>query len=73
MKNNTPGNYTFILKGDKRVPHRLLQEKSVKLSTALYRQTRLAAVIGYAGRTDALDVVDAAWQRFYRSRTLAED
>ncbi|MFR6578103.1 MAG: L-threonylcarbamoyladenylate synthase [Klebsiella pneumoniae] len=27
MKNNTPGNYTFILKGTKEVPRRLLQEK----------------------------------------------
>ncbi len=27
IKNNTPGNYTFILKGTKEVPRRLLQEK----------------------------------------------
>ncbi|WPM86028.1 L-threonylcarbamoyladenylate synthase [Apirhabdus apintestini] len=27
IKNNTPGNYTFILKGTKDVPRRLLQEK----------------------------------------------
>ena len=27
MKNNTPGNFTFILKGTKEVPRRLLQEK----------------------------------------------
>ncbi|MDP1299187.1 Sua5/YciO/YrdC/YwlC family protein, partial [Klebsiella quasipneumoniae] len=27
MKNNTPGNYTFILKGTKEVPRRMLQEK----------------------------------------------
>lgn len=27
IKNNTPGNYTFILKGSKEVPRRLLQEK----------------------------------------------
>lgn len=27
IKNNTPGNYTFILKGTKEIPRRLLQEK----------------------------------------------
>lgn len=27
IKNNTPGNYTFILKGTKEVPRRLLQDK----------------------------------------------
>ena len=40
IKNNTPGNYTFILKGTKEVPRRLLR-KSVRLSACACRRTRL--------------------------------
>lgn len=40
MKNNTPGNYTFILKGTKRC-RAVCCRKSVKLSACAYRQTRL--------------------------------
>lgn len=40
MKNNTPGNYTFILKGTKEVPRRLLQENA-KPSVCVCLLTRL--------------------------------
>ena len=40
IKNNTPGNYTFILKGTKEVPRRLLR-KNARLSACACRRTRL--------------------------------
>jgi tRNA threonylcarbamoyl adenosine modification protein (Sua5/YciO/YrdC/YwlC family) len=40
IKNNTPGNYTFILKGTKEVPRRLLQENA-KPSACVSRRIRL--------------------------------
>ena len=40
IKNNTPGNYTFILKGTKEVPRRLLQEKRKTIGMRVHR-TRL--------------------------------
>lgn len=40
IKNNTPGNYTFILKGTKEVPRRLLQE-NVRPSACVYPRIRL--------------------------------
>ena len=39
IKNNTPGNYTFILKATKEVPRRLMNE-SAKPSACACRQTR---------------------------------
>ncbi|VDZ78636.1 YciO family [Salmonella bongori] len=66
IKNNTPGNYTFILKGTKEVPRRLLQEKRKTIGLRVPSKRHCIGAAGYAGRTDALYVIDVARQRFYR-------
>jgi tRNA threonylcarbamoyl adenosine modification protein (Sua5/YciO/YrdC/YwlC family) len=67
MKNNTPGNYTFILKGTKEVPRRLLQEKRKTIGMRV-PSTRLLRRCSRLRRTDAVHVADAARQRLYRIR-----
>ena len=68
IKNNTPGNYTFILKGTKEVPRRLLQEKRKTIGMRV-PSNPIAGAAGNSRRTDALYLTDAAGQRVYRVRS----
>ncbi len=68
MKNNTPGNYTFILKGTKEVPRRLLQEKRKTIGMRVPSNPIASGVARDLRRADALHVADAARQRLYRIR-----
>lgn len=61
IKNNTPGNYTFILKGTKEVPRRLLQEKR-KPSHARAVEPDCPGAAGNPRRADAVYLADAAGQ-----------
>ncbi len=57
MKNNTPGNYTFILKGTKEVPRRLLQEKRKTIGMRVPSNPSRQALLE-TRRADALHVAD---------------
>lgn len=61
IKNNTPGNYTFILKGTKEVPRRLLQE-NVNHRHARAVEPDCPGATGNPRRADALHIADAAGQ-----------
>ena len=68
IKNNTPGNYTFILKGTKEVPRRLLQDKRKTIGMRV-PSNPIAQMLLEALRADALHLADAAGQRLYRIRS----
>ncbi len=62
IKNNTPGNYTFILKATKEVPRRLMNEKRKPL---VYVSRRIQWPWRYWKRlneTDDVDILDSARQ-----------
>lgn len=69
IKNNTPGNYTFILKGTKEVPRRLLQEKRKTIGMRVPSNPIAQALLETLGEPDAFDFFNVAWQRVHRIRS----
>jgi tRNA threonylcarbamoyl adenosine modification protein (Sua5/YciO/YrdC/YwlC family) len=67
IKNNTPGNYTFILKGTKEVPRRLLQEK--RKTIGCVPSNPIAQALLETLGEPMLYLADAARQRVYRVRS----
>lgn len=70
-ENNTPGNYTFILKGTKEVPRRLLQEKRKTIGLRVPSNPIALALLDTLGEP-MLSTSLMLRQRFYRSRTRRE-
>ncbi len=69
MKNNTPGNYTFILKGTKEVPRRLLQEKRKTIGMRVPSNPIAQALLEALGELDAFHFANAAGAANLPNRT----